>query len=442
MQKTSILFILPEYYPHSGAGISTYYLQYIRALRSSVEKIKVIVGSGYVQADENYLVDEVEIEYLKPEIFNRYFENFSKFELFPEYRKNLAAAWAIWEQAKKGEGFDIIECVDFGLGFIPWLLNHNKAVITRLHGSTGQIELYDSHIGNTLIGDLNRQAEFLLRHSDQLVTHSKANQQFWQNVFPEKKINLIQPVFFNDAEILCFSAKDKNGIVCARIQDWKGPDVLCKAIALVEDKETRIDWYGRDMKINTETSKSEQLQATYKGIWGAKVKPHAPQEHKLLLELQRKSKYAIIPSTWDMYNFTGLEYMSVGTVVICSDGAGVSEVIDHGVNGFKFSSGDVKSLAACIQKVQSLSEADYNLIVKNALQTLSTKLAIPTIIETNLNLYANTTSSFSSKPSNVFIAAMFEPSTHNYKIKDILDRQSFKVILNYLLSRLKKKIND
>lgn len=442
MQKTSILFILPEYYPHSGAGISTYYLQYIRALRSSVEKIKVIVGSGYVQADENYLVDEVEIEYLKPEIFNRYFQNFSKFELFPEYRKNLAAAWAIWEQAKKGEGFDIIECVDFGLGFIPWLLNHNKAVITRLHGSTGQIELYDSHIGNTLIGDLNRQAEFLLRHSDQLVTHSKANQQFWQNVFPEKIIHLIQPVFANKTALLSFTDKANHGIVCARIQDWKGPDVLCKAIALVENKETRIDWYGRDMKINAETSKSEQLHSKYKEIWGSKVKPHLPLEHKLLVEEQKKSKYAVIPSTWDMYNFTCLEYMSGGTVVICSDGAGVSELIEHGVNGFKFPTGDAKSLAACIQKVQSLNEADYNLIVDNALQTLATKLAISAIIETNHSLYTNTSGSFLNKDSNVFVDAIFQPSNHEYKLKDVLDSQSIKVLLKYLLSRLRKKINE
>jgi glycosyltransferase involved in cell wall biosynthesis len=443
VQGTRILFILPEYYPHSGGGISTYYLQYIAALNSHVEKIKVLVGSGYIQADEKYLVDGIEIEYLKPSIYKEYFKNFEKFELFPEYRKNLAAAWAMFDQAKQGENFDIIECVDFGLGFVPWLVKHNKPVVTRLHGSAGQIELHENQLINTLLGDFNRQAEYLLlQQSDKIITHSRANQDFWQKIFLGKQIDFIEPIFLNETTPISFNEKEDIGIVCGRIQNWKGPDVLCEAIKNHINDNILINWYGRDMSADGKNSKSDQLSSDYKGVWKQKIIPHHPIEHKRLLEVQKKAKYAIIPSTWDMYNFTCLEYMSVGTIVICSDGAGVSELIEDGINGFKYPSQDPKLLADCIKKVRALNENDHNRIVENAFETLNTVLATSKIIDANLAYYTKMKSSFLVQPSTIFADAMFQPSNLSYNIGQILDQQPVKLLFKYLFTRLKKKIND
>ena len=59
------MFILPEYYPHSGAGISTYYQHYIKAIKPYCNRIKVLVGSGYLQGGNSLSVDGVEIEFLE-----------------------------------------------------------------------------------------------------------------------------------------------------------------------------------------------------------------------------------------------------------------------------------------------------------------------------------------------------------------------------------------
>lgn len=435
-----ILFILPEYYPHSGGGISTYYLHYIEALKPHVQEIKVIVGSGYTQSDEQYEINGIRIEYLKPELYQNQLEKFSKFDLIPEYKKNISAAWAMWEQANRGEGFDIIECTDFGLGFIPWVVNHQKPVITRLHGSSGQIEMFEPNLKEGLLGDLFRHTELnLLQYADQLITHSTANQLFWKNIL-QQDITLISPVFSTKTDSISFEEKEPFGVVCARIQQWKGPDILCKALKVLGDENILIKWYGKDTNYDHQNSKSTQLKAEFPTIWATKIAPYQPIQHTALQTIQKNAKFAIIPSTWDMYNFTGLEYLNAGTVLICSDGAGVSEIIEDGVNGFKYSKDDYHALADCIRKVQSLSKTEHDRIVMNARQTLNSKLSPLALIKVNLLEYKKASTQFIPTVANDYQMALFEPSEIKYQLDELLDKQPLKKLITYVIKRIRKKI--
>lgn len=435
----NILFILPEFYPHSGAGISTYYLHYINALNTSINNIKVIVGSGYVQADENYDFKGITVEYLKPRTYDLYFQKFKKYELFPEYRSNIASAWAMWEQSNEGAGFDVIECTDFGLGFIPWLINHNKPVITRLHGSAGQIDLYEPKLKQGLEGDLNRYTELtLLNFSDRLITHSHTNLNYWQQILPNKKIYFLKPVFIAVENKSSKINKENYGIVCGRIQEWKGPDILCDALLQLED-DIVIKWCGRDTKFEDKISKSSNLRKNYPNIWGKKIVELGSIENSSISEIQKKASYAIIPSIWDVYNFTGLEYMNFGTILICSDGAGISELIVHGVNGYKFAKNDAKDLAECIKIVLSLDKKTSNSIIENAYQTLKSELCTDKLIGINLLHYNGVMDSFSSQKSNNYTKAIYEPSDDIASIDIILNKQPLKKLLHYSLKRIKNK---
>jgi len=134
-----------------------------------------------IKDNNDHIIDNIEVEYLRVDLYHKYLNKFSKFDLLPEFKKNIAAAWAMFDQANAGEGFDIIECTDYGLGFMPWVINHKKPVITRLHGSTGQIHLHETKIPDSLLIDLIRQTELLLLPvCDRLITHSNANQKFWR----------------------------------------------------------------------------------------------------------------------------------------------------------------------------------------------------------------------------------------------------------------------
>ncbi|RRN77723.1 hypothetical protein EIM50_18155, partial [Pseudoxanthomonas sp. SGD-10] len=192
-----LLFILPEYYPHSGGGISTYYQELVPSLLPFCSKIKIIVGSGYSQGGKKIDLGGIDVDYLKPELFQKYISKFSKYRIFPELLNNIAAAWAMWEQVKDDD-FDAIECTDFGLAFIPWLIHHKKPVKIQLHGSTGQIGFFDPKISEELQTDFYRKIELLFFElADQLQTHSLANKSFWEQQLHNKTINYILPIYEN-----------------------------------------------------------------------------------------------------------------------------------------------------------------------------------------------------------------------------------------------------
>lgn len=440
-KQLSVLFILPEYYPHSGGGISTYYLHYIKALKSELTEIKVMVGSGYTQSDDTFNIDGITIEYLKPAIYQTYITKFSKFDLTPEYRNNLAAAWAIWDQCKEGIDYDIIECTDFGLGFAPWLIHHKKPVITRLHGSSGQIDLFESDYKIGLTADLYRQTELLLlKKSDVLISHSLANKIYWENILSQREVKLIYPIFENLQHFTPFKEKENYGIVCGRIQNWKGPDVLCKALTHLSNSNITIKWFGKDTLFNNKITKGDQLSKDYPNVWNKMIKPHKALPNNEIIYIQKQARFAIIPSTWDMFNFTGLEYLDAGTVLICSDGAGVSELIENGVNGYKYNKDNDLELANCILVVSNLEESSYKEIVENGKKTLIEKLNPEQIITSNISIYKALIHSFTQSGNNIFINELFKPSDKQYRIDFTLDTIRLKTLLKYISLRWFKKL--
>lgn len=436
----NILFILPEYYPHSGGGISTYYEHYIPALKSSCNKLKVIVGSGYVQGEDTYNVDGIEVEYLKPSLYSKYLPAFSRFDLLPEFRNNLAAAWAMYEQGEYGAGFDIIECTDFALGFIPWVIERKKPVITRLHGSSGQITFKENDLQNTLQNDFVRQTELLLLpQCNILISHSLANKQWWASLIA-KEVAYIPPVYIaSTSQPIPFSERDDHGVVTARIQVWKGPVQLCEAVSVLENVIKPIRWYGRDTSYHEQKSMVSYLEHTFPDVWNKMILPQKAVSNAEAKELQKKALFGLVSSTWDMFNFTCLEFMAAGTPVICSTGAGVSELISDGVNGFTYEGGNVNALAQCLKKVSGLGKEEYEEIAMSGLSTIRVELSAEKLIPQNLVQYEKAVAGFETTIANDFIRHMYSPSDHHTDISSTLDGQTVKNLAKYLVKRIRSK---
>jgi glycosyltransferase involved in cell wall biosynthesis len=436
-----ILFLLPEYYPHSGGGISTYYMHYIKDLQPYCEKIKVIVGSGYTQANDVFEHEGITVEYLKPEIQLYYLNKFTQYDLLPEFKRNIAAAWGMWKQANEGDDYDIIECTDFALGFIPWLIHHNKPVITRLHGSMGQISLQEDELSADVADAFIQQAELLLLPAcDQLISHSKANQIFWNEVIKPNKVVHINPVYNNFSQPLPLSQRDNYGLVTARIQKWKGPVELCEAYRLLTTPKPFIKWIGYDKIYHQQQTTGNYLKNNFPNVWGKHVIPQQPLANTQIPALQQKVKFGLIPSTWDMFNFTCVEFMSAGTPVICSEGAGASELIEHGVNGFKYPANDVAALAECINALCRLDDKEYMKMANSATETVKNILSASSIIPANLKLYESVLANFKPQPSNAYLDALYQPSNHQYDISSILDKQPLKKLTAYYIKRIQQKL--
>ena len=438
-----VLFIIPEYYPHSGGGISTYYINYISALKPYCETVKVIVGSGYFSRDDNFNLDGIEVEYLKPAIYRSYIGKFSRFDLALELKQNLAAAWAMYEQANRGEGFDVVECTEFGFGFIPWVVNHNKPVITRLHGSSGQIAFYETNKTTNILTDFTRQVELLLLpRCDKLITYSDANQQFWKNRLVGADVTMISPVFgTNILSPLSFAQREDFGLVTARIQQWKGPVELCGALSkLPANERPMVKWFGRDMPYSDTESTAQLLERSFPGVWGVNVLPQKPVDNAEVIKLQQRAKFGLVPSTWDMFNFTLTEFLAAGTPVICADGAGASCLIEHGLNGLKYPSADKNALAECIRQLNKMDEKVYMQMAAAGLETVRQELSDDKIIPQNLQAYESVVKHFKAGNADEYIAGVFKPDEKSYTIDSVLDKQPLKLLMQYSLKRLKAKL--
>jgi glycosyltransferase involved in cell wall biosynthesis len=183
-----------------------------------------------------------------------------------------------------------------------------------------------------------------------------------------------------------------------------------------------------------------QLKTEFPTIWGTKIVPFKPIQHTALQVIQKMAKYAIIPSTWDVYNFTGLEYFSGGTILICSEGACISEIIEDGINGFKYPKEDYVALAKCIRKVMALNSIEYNAMVVNAKNTLAEKLSTMALIEKNLSEYKKVSAQFIPTKASDYEIALFHPSEIKYHVNELLDKQPLKKLITYLFKRIRKKI--
>jgi hypothetical protein len=152
--------------------------------------------------------------------------------------------------------------------------------------------------------------------------------------------------------------------------------VLCEAQSSLGSDAPRIDWAGRDTAYReVEESMSSYLADAYPEVWGQSVLPIGEVPPEEVARRQHAAEFVVVPSIWDVFNYTAAEAMRAGSVVVCSDGAGASDLIEHGTNGFRFPSEEPESLAEAIQHLAALSSAARKEIGERGRQTIKQELS-------------------------------------------------------------------
>lgn len=353
-----LLFVLPEYLPHAGGGIITFYRMLLPRLVAMGHHVRVIIGSGVFSqpAAPPVQIDGVQVEMLDSALCDKYLSRFSCYAATPGLGRYLAAAWALHEQAGRGEGYDLVETTDWGLLFLPWVLEPGPPVVVQMHGSGGQIEMHDPVAGEELQGQLLRLIERQgIALADRVQSYSRANAEFWR-AQASREVEFIPPAWASLVGESASAPRSKRGLVVGRVQRWKGPQVLCEAMQLLGERAPGIDWMGRDTVYEDRTtSTSAHLAKTYPDIWNRRLVHQPQQPFEQTARLQAQAAFVVVPSTWDVFNFTCIEAMGAGTPVICSTGAGASQMIDDGINGFVFDNEDASSLAAAMGRFLALT---------------------------------------------------------------------------------------
>lgn len=441
-----ILYVLPEYPPHHGGGIVTFYEALLPELVRQGHDVDVLIGSAVESDGEPYQRDGVNVSYLEGERFERYLPYFGQYSALPVLQRHLAAAWAMHEQVDGGTAYDVVEVVDWGLLFVPWVIEGRVPSVVQLHGSTGQIDFRDPSPSTTLQGHVTRLLEAaVLRGADMLNTHSRANQAEWQEV-TGRPVEYLPPPLESHAPPPEDQKRGDHGLVVGRVQYWKGPTVLCDALAQLGEQAPRVKWVGRDTPYGESgDSMAAHLQSAYPEVWDRIVEPVGQVEPDEVARLQAQAGFVLVPSLWDVYNLTAVEAMRQGAVVVCSTGAGAVDVIEDGVNGFEFPAGDASALAATLERVAGLSAEEREELSAAARATIEDVLDPQTIAAQKVMAYEAVVARGRAGDLDAWATAAARPTGRpaggQARSLAFLDQQPLRDILAYSLRRMSDKVS-
>jgi glycosyltransferase involved in cell wall biosynthesis len=441
-----LLFLLPEYITNAGGGIVTFYRHFLPLLVAQGHEVRVIVGSGVVaeRSPSPVMINGVSVEMLDHDLLDSYHARFARYAALPGLRRFLAAAWAMREQAGNGEGYDLVEAADWGLLFLPWVVERGPPLVAQLHGSMGQIDHYDPVRGTEVQGNLIRMLELSgIAAARCTQTLSQANAVFWHRQ-TGRRVDCIRPAWKPLLHMEAATERTDRGLVVGRVQRWKGPEVLCEALRLLGGKAPPFDWLGRDTPYECRDFKtSRYLSGTWPDVWG-KLVTHLPQRpFDQTARLEAQAAFMVVPSFWDTFNFTCVEAMGAGTPVICSTGAGASELIEDGANGFVFENGSAESLATAIDRMQELGDAERKELAEAGRQTVLRELDPAEICCQRLAAYEDVIQADvrDAAPQDDWLRLASEPSkTSEPDSLDFLDHMPLEPIIRYALRRTFRKV--
>ncbi|WP_256009573.1 glycosyltransferase family 4 protein [Desertivirga xinjiangensis] len=357
-----IAFILPEL---KGGGIGTYYRNLIGGLIANGEDVITILANSSPHAIDKTFPGE--IKQINDEDLRKGLDRSKQFDVLPGIHQKLALSFACRECLNRNGGADVIELTDYNLLFFYFLAEKNKHVIIRLAGSSGQLEVYEHRKKNSLENMMLLMLEIsLLNQADYIIALSRTNQRYWQKLLNRDVNHHLPYLRYSFPVTSTIPQISRHGLVLGRLQLWKGAKFIADFYEKYRDAPA-IDWMGGDnYYIDYNQSMAIHLSKTYPSIWNTKLHFKGKQEYSVAQKAIDDASFILVPSVWDTFNFVITEAMWQGKIVIASDGAGASEIIEHGKTGFVFKNEDPESLQDAFRNFISLSSEEVATMANNA----------------------------------------------------------------------------
>ncbi|MGE3914218.1 MAG: hypothetical protein AB7F78_00855 [Hyphomicrobiaceae bacterium] len=282
----SLAILLPD---SGGGGINTFYAPYLLGNKGAFQRSIAIDANPFAHQLD---VDADHLPILPPPL-NIY----------------LAVARDAYARALESKA-DVLETCDWPLSFAPAVLEQRAPYIVQCHGSMGQIAEYDPQEGAGLLEAIVQLIEpQLLQCAHRIQTSTHANQSFWERT-TGRSVQLIRPAFAlpplpSDLTV------QPIGRAFGRLQRWKGPHILCEALVRLGKHAPQIDWHGGVKPWGSGDWPADRRIATdFPGVFGVSFhhRPAIPRDE--VLKLQASALFNVIPSTWDVFNFTAVESMA------------------------------------------------------------------------------------------------------------------------------------
>ncbi|MGH8442678.1 MAG: glycosyltransferase family 4 protein [Nevskiaceae bacterium] len=357
MTALRLLVLTPEFPPTSGGGIVSFYRHLLPEYLRLGAQVSVLVGSAYHQPGGRWRHDGVDAVGLEPAAYAEQLPRFAHLAAAPEVMRHLAASYALRAAARSLGEFDLVEASDWGLLGAAWALEGEPLpCVVQAHGSAGQIAANDPRPGAIVFESWLREVERrLLGRAAAVHCYAPANREYWSSriATPVQYLPPAQPI----APAPALAQDRETGyLVLARVQRWKGPAVLAEALGLAKTAAP-VRWIGRVVEDpqSPGTDMLSSLRRRYPEQWGGRIRHEATLPwDRVQSELQRAGAL-IVPSDWDVLNFTLVEAMAGGCPVIASTGAGASHLIEDGRNGLCFAAGDARALGGALARFEALT---------------------------------------------------------------------------------------
>lgn len=448
-----LLFILPEYHREPVGGIRTFYLNLLPALAQAGCQVKVLLARREFAGADPFIDDfGVEVEYVKAELLAEEDELFQASELAGRWL--LGQFWpvanAAFQQVRGGAGYDLVELTDWPLIFLPWVAQLKAAIpyTISLHSSVGQMIEFEGKKVANLDYSLVRMYEALcFGAAPSLHSNSNLNARYWEKI-TNRKVDVLLPLMGNSGLTTkntnvheredergawslelgveenaergklpatshslhatapaLDSAPRVRGAVFARLQNWKGCELLASALRELPDVE--IHWYGADMGNTVEGRMwSESLARNFPKIFGQNFLYKGVVEPARVPDLMAESDFVCVPSLWDVFNLSAVEAMGLGCVALCSRQAGAEMLIEDGVSGFVFDPENPLDLIAKLQLVASLDPANKARIQAQARRVYHERLSPKNLALDRIAYYKKTVQGHQEENSNPFLPAV------------------------------------
>ncbi|QYY36313.1 glycosyltransferase family 4 protein [Ruficoccus sp. ZRK36] len=444
--NTPAIFALPEWLPHLG-GLATFYAQLARC-RSELGLPTIILTTQKGAEDPGWPgVEVVSILKEKNERFVQLCQTLPEHWEVAALALSTGDAMRNWLKDHAPSGA-VVFAAEF-MGYASCLRGPDlPPLVVTAHGSLGQIAAR-SH-GGPPSPDLPLlrllESDALLR-AHAVSAYSPANATEWTKALG-REVPCVDPPYFVSQNLDTPTAnrpkESLTGVVLGRLQDWKGAQVLAKALDKLQSEcPVRIDWYGSD----TPTAPGGQsmaswLEKSYPGIWQKSFHWHGPLPREEAIARQAEADFALIPSHWDTLNFTVLEAMAAAKPVLVSTGAGASYLIENGVNGLVFPVDDSDALARTLQHLIK-TPARLPALGQAARETLAERFT-PTACTANYTALAHrateaassTLSTYTADSAGSILLPLLEAITH----ADTLPRHSGRDLLNALTRKLSQQL--
>ena len=364
----------------------------------------------------------------------------------PSIARSLAVAHNAWRKALSLAP-DCIEVCDWPLGAVPSAIDNSVPSVVQCHGSMAQIANYDGGPSGAVEAMLLRLIEpSVLRNAQSLQSLCHANAKFWERE-TGRSVAAIRPAFALDGDLPRPASPDGGIAVFGRLQAWKGPHILCEALALLGPGAPVCDWYGVAKPWpGTGISAETHLAAAYPHVWGKALRYHTAVDRAAVAQVMRQARAVVVPSSWDVFNFTAIEAMAAACPVLVSTGAGASELIEDGVNGLLFAKDDAPALADAMARLLALTPAAARSMGQAGRETVRRELDPAKIAATRLAGYEAAIANHAKAPPPAvapWLRELLTPGAgQHFDMAAFLETLPARPMLRALAGRARRKLAD